>query len=117
MYYLFVVGNGKCLGFRENICKPYNWLRYNEVLIKARDFGSGLVISGLHPTSQTFVGIYSQNCPEWIITEQALYAYSMVLIPFNDTLGPDACGYIINQGTPYYNIQRLGNSEFIAQRS
>lgn len=90
-------GNGKCLGFRENICKPYNWLRYNEVLIKARDFGSGLVISGLHPTSQTFVGIYSQNCPEWIITEQALYAYSMVLIPFNDTLGPDACGYIINQ--------------------
>eukprot|EP00057_Strongylocentrotus_purpuratus_P020871 XP_011675345.1 PREDICTED: long-chain-fatty-acid--CoA ligase 6 [Strongylocentrotus purpuratus] len=34
---------------------------------------------------------------QWSITEQACNRFSFVLIPLYDTLGPDACKYIINQ--------------------
>lgn len=44
-----------------------------------------------------FSGIYSQNCPEWIMTEQAAYSYSMVIVPLYDTLGSNACAFIVNQ--------------------
>lgn len=89
--------NGPCLGWREGPNKPYQWLNYNEALLRAKNFGSGLVALGLAPSPTTFVGIYSQNCPEWILTEQGAYCYSMVIVPLYDTLGPDACAYIIKQ--------------------
>lgn len=89
--------NGPCLGWRDGPNKPYQWIHYNETLLRARNLGSGLVSCGLTPGPQTLVGLYSQNCPEWILTEQACYTYSLVLVPLYDTLGPDACAYIINQ--------------------
>ncbi|XP_066994601.2 long-chain-fatty-acid--CoA ligase 1 isoform X5 [Anabrus simplex] len=92
-----VSNNGPCLGWREGPQKPYQWLSYNETLLRAKNFGSGLVALGLQPSPDTFVGIYSQNCPEWILTEQGAYCYSMVIVPLYDTLGPDACAYIIKQ--------------------
>ncbi|XP_022900131.1 long-chain-fatty-acid--CoA ligase 5 isoform X3 [Onthophagus taurus] len=89
--------NGPCLGWRESYNKPYQWLNYNEALLRAKNFGAGLIQMGLQPGTETFIGIYAQNCPEWILTEQALYCYSMVLVPLYDTLGPDACAFIIKQ--------------------
>lgn len=101
--------NGKCLGWRENISKPFQWIHYNETLLRARNFGSGLMGLGLPKSNQIFIGIYSQNCPEWILTEQAAYCFSMVIVPLYDTLGPEACSFIINQGiiiiiNLYYNL-------------
>ena len=75
-------------------------MRYEEALLRAQNFGSGLVALGLRPGPSTLVGIYSQNGPEWVLTEQALYSFSMVVVPLYDTLGPEACKYIINQGGP-----------------
>ncbi|XP_059476454.1 long-chain-fatty-acid--CoA ligase 5 isoform X2 [Neocloeon triangulifer] len=89
--------NGPCLGWRETPTKPYQWLHYNEALLRAKNFGSGLVALGLEANPNTFVGIYSQNCPEWVLTEQGAYCFSMVIVPLYDTLGPDACAYIIKQ--------------------
>ncbi|XP_001607778.2 long-chain-fatty-acid--CoA ligase 1 [Nasonia vitripennis] len=89
--------NGPCLGWRNGPLKTYQWLNYNETLLRAKNFGSGLIASGLQPGPQTLVGLYSQNRPEWILTEQACYTYSLVVVPLYDTLGPDACAYIINQ--------------------
>lgn len=94
----FAADNGPCLGWRESPNKPYQWLHYNETLLRAKNFGSGLVALGLRPSPNTFVGIYSQNCPEWVLSEQGAYCYSMVIVPLYDTLGPDACAYIIKQG-------------------
>ncbi|XP_045113727.1 long-chain-fatty-acid--CoA ligase 1-like isoform X2 [Portunus trituberculatus] len=91
--------NGPCLGYREGPGKPYQWLHYNEALLRAKNFGAGLVSLGLPPGPDTFVGIYSQNCPEWILTEQGLYCQSMVIVPLYDTLGPEACNFIINQAS------------------
>ncbi|XP_012252895.2 long-chain-fatty-acid--CoA ligase 5 isoform X3 [Athalia rosae] len=89
--------NGPCLGWREGRNKPYQWIHYNETLLRARNLGSGLISCGLIPGPQTLIGLYSQNCPEWVLTEQACYNYSLVVVPLYDTLGPDACAYIINQ--------------------
>ena len=72
-------------------------MNFNEALLRAKNFGSGLIALGLQPGAQTFVGIYSQNRPEWILCEQGCYNYSLVLVPLYDTLGPDACAFIINQ--------------------
>lgn len=97
-FFLLFSDNGPCLGWRESYSKPYQWLHYNEALLRARNFGSGLVALGLNPSPDTFLGLYSTNCPEWILAEQGAYSYSMVIVPLYDTLGPDACAYIINQG-------------------
>jgi long-chain acyl-CoA synthetase len=72
-------------------------MNFNEALLRAKNFGSGLIALGLNPGSQTFVGIYSANRPEWILFEQGCYCYSLVVVPLYDTLGPDACAFIINQ--------------------
>ena len=86
------------MGWREGPTKQYQWMRYEEALLRAQNFGSGLVALGLKPTPNTLIGIYSQNCPEWVLSEHGLYSYSMVIVPLYDTLGPEACRYIINQG-------------------
>lgn len=87
--------NGPCLGWRDTLTAPYQWMNYNETLLRARNFGSGLIGLGLQPRS--FIGIYSQNRPEWILLEQGAYCYSLVIVPLYDTLGQDACSFIITQ--------------------
>ncbi|KAK2726075.1 long-chain-fatty-acid--CoA ligase 1-like isoform X3 [Artemia franciscana] len=89
--------NGNMLGWRDSKDSPYQWMRYNEALLRAKNFGSGLVNLGLRPGSSTLVGVYAQNCPEWVLTEHALYCYSMAIVPLYDTLGPDAVSYILDQ--------------------
>ncbi|XP_059180384.1 long-chain-fatty-acid--CoA ligase 5 [Centropristis striata] len=93
---LKVSGNGPCLGFRKP-GKPYQWLKYRQVSDRAEQLGSGLLFKGLKPNSDTFIGIFAQNRPEWIIGELACYTYSMVAVPLYDTLGPEALVFIIDR--------------------
>ncbi|KAM9837104.1 long-chain-fatty-acid--CoA ligase 5 [Aulostomus maculatus] len=93
---LKVSGNGPCLGYRKP-GRPYQWLRYKQVSDRAEYLGSGLIHRGLKPNSGTFIGIFAQNRPEWIIGELACYTYSMVAVPLYDTLGPEALVFIIDR--------------------
>ncbi|XP_041828912.1 long-chain-fatty-acid--CoA ligase 5 [Melanotaenia boesemani] len=93
---LKVSGNGPCLGHRKP-GKPYQWLKYKQVSDRAEHLGSGLLHRGLKPNSNTFIGIFAQNRPEWIIGELACYTYSMVAVPLYDTLGPEALVFIIDR--------------------
>ncbi len=68
-----------------------------QAIIRSVHIAAGFLVKGLEPGNETFVGIYSANRPEWIMAEHACYQYSMVNVPLYDTLGPDACGYIINK--------------------
>lgn len=54
-----------------------------------------MIALGARP--KQLVGIYSQNRPEWILYEQGCYSFSLVVVPLYDTLGPDACAFIIRQ--------------------
>ncbi|XP_043204454.1 long-chain-fatty-acid--CoA ligase 1-like isoform X2 [Amphibalanus amphitrite] len=89
--------NGPCLGWHEDKDKPYQWINYNESLLRAKNFAAGLLATGLKPGQETNVGVYTQNCPEWVLTEQGCYCYNMVIVPLYDTLGEEACTFIINQ--------------------
>uniref|UniRef100_A0A915HQ86 long-chain-fatty-acid--CoA ligase n=1 Tax=Romanomermis culicivorax TaxID=13658 RepID=A0A915HQ86_ROMCU len=92
--------NGPCLGYRKPMpdgTLPYAWLTYDDVLQRSENLGRGFIEKGLAPGQNTFIGIYSKNRPEWVITEQACYFFSMVTVPLYDTLGPEACSFIINQ--------------------
>nr|XP_061787619.1 long-chain-fatty-acid--CoA ligase 5-like [Nerophis lumbriciformis]XP_061787620.1 long-chain-fatty-acid--CoA ligase 5-like [Nerophis lumbriciformis] len=91
-----VSGNGPCLGSRKS-GRPYQWLRYKQVSDRAEHLGSGLLQRGLKTNPNTFIGIFAQNRPEWIISELACYTYSMVAVPLYDTLGPEALVFIIDQ--------------------
>ncbi|XP_039180859.1 long-chain-fatty-acid--CoA ligase 6 isoform X3 [Crotalus tigris] len=87
--------NGPCLGFRKPN-QPYQWLSYKEVAERAEALGSGLLQKGCKSSPNQFIGVFAQNCPEWIISELACYTYSMVVVPLYDTLGPGSIRYIIN---------------------
>ncbi|GFQ88898.1 long-chain-fatty-acid--CoA ligase 1 [Trichonephila clavata] len=89
--------NGPCLGWRPSKDSSYTFITYNEVLERIKNFSAGLVHLGMKPGQETFVGIYSRNSPEWVITEHACFRQSAILVPLYDTLGPNACSYIINQ--------------------
>ncbi|KAG7272812.1 hypothetical protein CRUP_025792 [Coryphaenoides rupestris] len=94
---LKVSGNGPCLGYRK-LGRPYQWLKYKQVVSdRAEHLGSGLLHRGLKPNADTFVGIFAQNRPEWIIGELACYTYSMVVVPLYDTLGSEALTFIIDR--------------------
>ncbi|XP_051958878.1 long-chain-fatty-acid--CoA ligase 5-like [Xyrauchen texanus] len=93
---LLVSGNGPCLGYRKK-GQPYQWLKYKQVSNRAEFLGSGLLHRGLKPSQESFIGIFAQNRPEWIISELACYTYSMVAVPLYDTLGPEALVFIINR--------------------
>ncbi|XP_041818012.1 long-chain-fatty-acid--CoA ligase 5 isoform X1 [Chelmon rostratus] len=95
---LKVSGNGPCLGYRKP-GRPYQWLKYRQVSDRAEHLGSGLIHKGLKPGPDTFIGIFAQNRPEWIICELACYTYSMVAVPLYDTLGPEALVFIIDQAS------------------
>ncbi|NXY91250.1 ACSL1 ligase, partial [Alcedo cyanopectus] len=91
-----VSNNGPCLGFRKPN-QPYEWISYKEVLERAECVGSALLYRGFKPSHIRYIGIFSQNRPEWVIIEQGCYAYSMVVVPLYDTLGTEAIAYIVNK--------------------
>ncbi|KAL6757995.1 hypothetical protein V8C86DRAFT_1809130 [Haematococcus lacustris] len=73
---------------------PYTWMTYAQAGDVRTSIGSGLMQLGLAPKET--VGLYSQNCKEWVLVDSALHAYSLVSVPLYDTLGPDAVEYISN---------------------
>ncbi|XP_061573006.1 long-chain-fatty-acid--CoA ligase 1a isoform X1 [Cololabis saira] len=93
---LRVSNDGPCLGSRKPD-QPYEWLSYKEVIDRAECLGSGLLHKGHSHTGDKYIGIFSQNRPEWTISELACYTYSLVAVPLYDTLGPEAIGYIIEK--------------------
>ncbi|KAM5310832.1 long-chain-fatty-acid--CoA ligase 1 isoform 1-T3 [Glossophaga mutica] len=93
---IHVSNNGPCLGSRKPD-QPYEWLSYKQVEDLLECVGSALLQKGFKAAPDQFIGIFSQNRPEWVIIEQACFAYSMAIVPLYDTLGAEAITYIINK--------------------
>lgn len=87
--------HGRCLGWRPSPTSPYQWLSYRETITKITNLAAGLKSLGL--AKHSLVGVYSQNCPEWVIFEHAAYCHSLVVVPLYDTLGADSCQFIVRQ--------------------
>ncbi|CAJ1057954.1 long-chain-fatty-acid--CoA ligase 1-like isoform X2 [Xyrichtys novacula] len=91
-----VSNNGPCLGARKPK-QPYEWMSYKEVIERAENLGSAFLHKEHSKTTDPFIGIFSQNRPEWTISELACYTYSLVSVPLYDTLGTEAITYIIDK--------------------
>ncbi len=75
----------------------YTWLTYEEVRHAAELMGCGFVQLGLPTGQEAKVGIYSNNRPEWDITQLACCMFSYVVVPLYDSQSVEAQTYIINQ--------------------
>uniref|UniRef100_A0A3Q4FY95 Arachidonate--CoA ligase n=1 Tax=Neolamprologus brichardi TaxID=32507 RepID=A0A3Q4FY95_NEOBR len=93
-----VSSNGPCVGSRK-LKQPYEWISYREVIEQAENLGSAFLHKGNSKTTDSHIGIFSQNRPEWTISELACYTYSLVSVPLYDTLGTEAIGYIIDKAS------------------
>ncbi|KHN77085.1 Long-chain-fatty-acid--CoA ligase 5 [Toxocara canis] len=92
--------NGPMLGYRMKQpggTAPYVWLSYQEVIDRSVHLSHGISAMGIKPGQETFIGIYSKNRPEWVISEYAAYNNSCVIVSLYDTLGIDARCFIIEQ--------------------
>ncbi|XP_061643760.1 long-chain-fatty-acid--CoA ligase 1-like isoform X1 [Phyllopteryx taeniolatus] len=103
MYEFFLRGaqvsnNGPFLGSRKPK-GPYEWMSYQEVMERTENLGSAFLHNGHSKATDPNIGIFSQNRPEWTITELACYAYSLVSVPLYDTLGAEAINYIIDKAS------------------
>ena len=66
----------------------YKCLRNVQVIL-----GKHFILAPNHPCHGLLSRVF-----QYIMTEMGCYQYSMVIVPLYDTLGPDACSYIIEQG-------------------
>ncbi|KAM9357149.1 long-chain-fatty-acid--CoA ligase 1-like [Symphorus nematophorus] len=103
MYEFFLRGarvsnNGPCLGSRKPK-QPYEWMSYREVMERTENLGSAFLHKGHSKSTDSHIGIFSQNRPEWTISEVACYTYSLVSVPLYDTLGAEAISYIIDKAS------------------
>ncbi|KAK5897489.1 hypothetical protein CesoFtcFv8_010548 [Champsocephalus esox] len=103
MYECFLRGvrvsnNGPFLGSRKPK-QPYEWMSYREVMERSENLGSAFLHKGHSKTTDPHIGIFSQNRPEWTISELSCYTYSLVSVPLYDTLGTEAILYIIDKAS------------------
>uniref|UniRef100_A0A8D0U0W9 long-chain-fatty-acid--CoA ligase n=1 Tax=Sus scrofa TaxID=9823 RepID=A0A8D0U0W9_PIG len=64
--------NGKI--FKKVILGNYNWLSYEEVFVRASNFGNGLQMLGQKP--KTNIAIFCETRAEWMIAAQACFMYN-----------------------------------------
>lgn len=106
-------GNNNHLGVREKITLPdgkcefgnYVFNTYNDSVKYAKIIGTALTKENLIPESTIdncrfvkkarFLGIWSMNCPYWLLTDYACCGYGFVSVPIYETLGDDALFKII----------------------
>ncbi|EDL00442.1 mCG118403, isoform CRA_b [Mus musculus] len=85
--------NGKI--FKKVILGHYNWLSYEDVFIRALDFGNGLQMLGQKPKAN--IAIFCETRAEWMIAAQACFMYNFQLVTLYATLGGPAIVHGLNE--------------------
>ncbi|XP_036276822.1 fatty acid CoA ligase Acsl3 isoform X2 [Pipistrellus kuhlii] len=85
--------NGKV--FKKVILGHYNWLSYEDVYVRALNFGNGLQVLGQKP--KTNIAIFCETRAEWMIAAQACFMYNFQLVTLYATLGGPAIVHGLNE--------------------
>ena len=92
-------GNNQYLGKRikkiNGSFGSYEWQTYNEVFEQIKAISSFLMFRNIKQND--CIGLFSINRSEWVVTEQACYRSSLIVVPLYDTLGDEAIEYIIKK--------------------
>jgi long-chain acyl-CoA synthetase len=101
-------GNRPFLGTRRVISKDqfgeYEFKTYNEINELVKQFATAINVLYLCPEIETpyngifrFLGIYSKNREEWLVTDLACHFNSVTVVTLYDTLGDDTIGFVLDQ--------------------
>ncbi|KAF4014080.1 hypothetical protein G4228_005395 [Cervus hanglu yarkandensis] len=85
--------NGKV--FKKVILGSYNWLSYEDVFVRAFNFGNGLQMLGQKP--KTNIAIFCETRAEWMVAAQACFMYNFQLVTLYATLGGPAIVHGLNE--------------------
>ncbi|XP_074282533.1 long chain acyl-CoA synthetase 4-like [Silene latifolia] len=86
----------RMLGYQDDSDEKtgnYVWMTYEEVYNIVIKVGTSIRNCGINKGGRC--GIYSVNCPKWVISMQACNAHGLHCVPLYDSLGADAVEYII----------------------
>ncbi|NXW01358.1 ACSL3 ligase, partial [Fregetta grallaria] len=81
--------------FKKVILGKYTWLSYEDVYIKAVNFGKGLAVLGQQP--KTNIAIFCETRAEWMIAAQACFMCNYQLVTLYATLGGPAIVHGLNE--------------------
>ncbi|NXV90407.1 ACSL3 ligase, partial [Calonectris borealis] len=81
--------------FKKVILGKYTWLSYEDVYIKAVNFGNGLAVLGQQP--KTNIAIFCETRAEWMIAAQACFMCNYQLVTLYATLGGPAIVHGLNE--------------------
>ncbi len=76
---------------RDRVWTDHSW---NEISDAAGRVRAGLAGIGVKPGDR--VAILSDNCPEWIVVDQAVLGLGAVVVPLYTTSGPEETAHVIN---------------------
>src|ERR1700686_5181530 len=76
---------------RDGAWVDHSW---NEISEAAGKLRGGLVKLGVKPGDR--VAILSENCPEWIVVDQAVLGLGAVVVPLYTTSGLEETAHVIN---------------------
>ena len=93
------------LGHRDDkkVGRPYKWMTWKEADEYVTDLARGYKALDMMPDIEgegrtwNFMGIFSKNRPEWVLTDLACASLRGTTIAFYDTLGPLAIEYVMAQ--------------------
>lgn len=89
------------MGWKPTPQESFKWMTYSDAGAKVKQIGSALIKLGLKRGG--FVGIFSKNRPEWVLTDLACVSYSLTSIPLYETFGPEAIPFILEQSKKILN--------------
>jgi len=76
---------------RDKVWTDHSWTEISEAAGKLR---AGLLSLGAHPGDR--VAILSDNCPEWIVVDQAVLGLGAIVVPLYTTSGLEETAHVIN---------------------
>jgi long-chain acyl-CoA synthetase len=76
---------------RDKVWTDHSW---NEISEAAGKLRAGLLSLGVKPGDR--VAILSENCPEWIVVDQAVLGLGAVVVPLYTTSGLEETAHVIN---------------------
>jgi long-chain acyl-CoA synthetase len=76
---------------RDKVWTDHSW---NEISDSAGKLRAGLLRLGVKPGDR--VAILSENCPEWIVVDQAVLGLGGVVVPLYTTSGGEETAHVIN---------------------
>lgn len=82
--------------------KAFTYIKYKDAFKISKNFGAGLVKNGVG--NATFVCIFSENRPEWIMTMDASYLYGFVTVTLYDTFTTDHLEFSITNCKSEYIV-------------